>query len=243
MTSHVAGVDGCRAGWITVVRSRASPSDAALTLLPTFQDVLSHTHHCATVAVDIPIGFPEHCGIGGRPADIAARANLGARQSAVFAVPSRRAVAEHDYRRACDAAFATSTPPRKISKQTFFLFPKMREVDALMTPALQSRVIECHPELAFWALNGERALDEPKKVKSRPYEPGLELRRRLLRNAGYDPTLWRSATLRARDAGPDDILDALANSWSAARIADGKGRRFPASPDRDARGLAMAIWC
>ena len=33
-----------------------------------------------------------------------------------------------------------SEPPRKVSKQCFNLFPKMREVDEQMTPALQERV-------------------------------------------------------------------------------------------------------
>ena len=50
-------------------------------------------------------------------------------------------------------------------------------------------MFEVHPELAFWRLNGERALTEPKKIKSRPYEPGLALRRRLLIAAGLAETM------------------------------------------------------
>ena len=40
-----------------------------------------------------------------------------------------------------------------------------------------------------------RALDEPKKVKSRPYDPGLALRRRLLIAAGFP-----AAIVEAKDA-------------------------------------------
>ena len=144
---------------------------------------------------------------------------------------------------ACATAFATSDPPRKVSKQCFNLFPKIREIDALMNPQLQTRVHETHPEVAFWALNGERPLDEPKKVKSRPHEPGQALRRGLLAAAGYDPEFLRdTSAFRAREAGPDDLLDAAVCAWSAARIANGHGRRFPAAPSLDAKGLRMEIW-
>jgi predicted RNase H-like nuclease len=239
----VAGVDGCRSGWLVVLRPLTEPGGAMARLVASFADVLAMPENPAAIAIDIPIGLPERFGIGGRLADAAARANLGARQSAVFAVPSRAAVSALDYSDACAAALRTSEPPRKVSKQTFNLFPKIREVDALMTPALQARVVECHPELAFWAMAGERPLSEPKKVKSRPFEPGLALRRELLMAADYARELLSSQPFRSAEAGPDDLLDAAACSWTAARLAQGLARSFPAQPDFDARGLAMAIWC
>ncbi len=58
----------------------------------------------------------------------------------MFAVPARAAVAQSDYRQACDVALALSDPPRKISKQTFNIFPKIREVDGAITPEMQRRV-------------------------------------------------------------------------------------------------------
>jgi predicted RNase H-like nuclease len=105
-------------------------------------------------------------------------------------------------------------------------------------------VFEAHPEVAFWRLNGERPLDEPKKVKGRPYEPGLALRRRLLIAAGLpghavDAKPPRDAGIRA---GPDDLLDALACAAIARRIHDGTARPFPDPPQYDAHGLPMAIW-
>jgi predicted RNase H-like nuclease len=238
----VAGVDGCRSGWLAVVRPLASPLEAQARLLATFVEVLNLPETPRVIAIDIPIGLPDMATVGGRGADIAARARLGARQSAVFAVPARAVLMETDYHTACAVAFANSDPPRRLSKQTFNLFPKMRDVDALMTPAQQERVVECHPELAFWALNGERPLDEPKKVKSRPHPPGLGLRRRLLARAGYDSAFLKAARFKTADAGPDDLLDACACSWSAARIARGGGARFPTNPPVDAKGLRMEIW-
>jgi predicted RNase H-like nuclease len=166
---------------------------------------------------------------------------LGQRQSSVFSVPSRAAIEAGEYRDACRLALATSDPPRAVSKQLFMIAPKIREVDALLRGkrALIGRVFEVHPEVAFWRLNGERALAEPKKVKGRPYEPGLALRRELLTSAGI-PGEALAAVLTG--AGADDVLDALAGAVVARRLHAGTARSFPDPPPRDAFGLPMAIW-
>lgn len=238
----VAGIDGCRGGWIGVLRPLSDPRAAILRFEPHFAAILNWPEEPVAIAVDIPIGLPERSGLGGRLCDVEARKLLGARQSAVFSVPSRQAVAATDYAAACAVALKTSEPPRKVSKQTFNLFAKIREVDAVMTPDLQDRIVECHPERAFVELNGGLALTEPKKVKSQPYGPGLELRRALLIAAGYDPALLRKHELKRALCGGDDILDAAINSWTAARIASRRAGRVPADPPRDARGLRMEIW-
>ncbi len=242
MSGWVAGIDGCPAGWIGVMHQLGKPEDARLVAFATFVDILELTPRLDTIAIDIPIGLPDHVGAGGRVADKAARAVLGRRQSAVFAVPSRSAVMCEDYREACAAALETSTPPRQVSKQAFNIFPKIREVDRAMTPALQSRVFETHPEVAFWALNGRRPLALPKKVKSRPNPPGLAYRRDLLRSVGYTDSILTNQEFLRTKVGPDDILDAAVNAWSAGRIATQTGCRFPDDPRTDARGLRMEIW-
>jgi predicted RNase H-like nuclease len=239
----IVGVDGCRAGWLVVWLPAGRLSKAKVTIEATFAQVLTAAGGNAFVAVDMPIGLPERSGRGGRDCDVAARANLGARQSSLFAVPARAAVYAEDYASACQVALAHSDPPRQVSKQCFHLFPKIREVDGIMTADLQSRVVECHPELAFWRLNGGHPLALPKKVKSQNYLPGLQLRQTLLRNAGFSPDLLeKPPTVRAH-AGLDDLLDACACAASALRIAAGDGRCFPSRPQRDAKGLRMEIWC
>lgn len=239
----VAGVDGCPGGWLAVLKSVDEPTKVRWRILDGFAAVLALREQPALIAVDIPIGLADRAGVGGRACDVEARARLGQRQSSVFAVPARSAVLCPDYREACAVALRHSDPPRKVSKQTFNLFPKIREVDALMSSHLQARVIECHPELAFWALNGCRPLEEPKKVKSRPYAPGLALRRGLLSAAGFPITFLELRDVPATLAGPDDLLDAAACAWSAGRIAQGYGQRFPARPECDAKGLRMEVWC
>jgi predicted RNase H-like nuclease len=107
-------------------------------------------------------------------------------------------------------------------------------------PDLAERVFEVHPEVAFWRLNGGRALTEPKKVRSRPYEPGLALRRGLLVAAGLPADIVNAAP--PRGAAADDLLDALACVAVARRIFAGLAEPFPNPPRRDKYGLRMAIW-
>lgn len=237
----VAGADGCPAGWLVVLLDLSGLTAPSARIVSSFADILALAEVPKVIAIDMPIGLPERTTIGGRAPDIEARKVLGPRQSSVFAVPSRAAVMAVDYGEACAVALATSDPPRKISKQAFQLFRRIREIDALMTPALQARVFECHPEVAFWAMAGEQALGEPKKVKSRPHPAGLTLRRGLLERAGFPRSFLEATTFRASAAGPDDLLDACACAWSAARILAGAARTFPASPPLDPRGLRQEI--
>jgi predicted RNase H-like nuclease len=108
-------------------------------------------------------------------------------------------------------------------------------------PELVARTYEVHPELAFWALNGRQALDQPKKVKGAPYGPGMALRRELLARSGLLPESLIHAP-PPRGAAQDDLLDALAGLTVALDIARGGGQPFPDPPSRDAHGLPVAIW-
>src|SRR5690349_7279641 len=204
----LAGIDGCPSGWI-VAFACADLSEVRVRLVARFIDVAVAPEAPEVIAIDIPIGLPERAGYGGRAAENAVRPLLGARQSSVFSVPSRAAIAATDYREACRIALATSDPPRKVSKQLFNIAPRIRELDeALREADAAARVFEVHPELAFWRLNGGCALTEPKKVKSRPYEPGLALRRSLLLAAGFADAVLQGPA--PKTAAADDLLDALA---------------------------------
>jgi predicted RNase H-like nuclease len=237
----LAGVDGCTGGWIAAF-VHPDGGETQIRIVPRFADVVAAPESPAVIAVDMPVGLPERTGLGGRAAENAVRPLLGARQSSVFSVPSRTAIYAGGYAEACARASETSHPPRKISKQLFNIAPRIREIDMLLRafPAAASRVFEVHPEVAFWRLNGGRALDEPKKVKSRPYEPGLALRRGLLIAAGLPHETVNASP--PKGAGPDDLLDALACAAVARRLHRGEAQPLPDPPPRDAFGLAMAIW-
>jgi predicted RNase H-like nuclease len=244
MAYAAVGVDGCPAGWIAVFRESDGAAGAPkVAVFARFSDILSEAGP-AIVAVDMPIGLPDRVTGGGRGPEQALRPHLGARQSSVFAIPARAAIYATDYAAACASALAGSDPPRKVSRQAFNLFPKIREIDEILRalgPEGASRVHESHPEGAFMVMNGGRPLTHPKKVKSRPFEPGLEERRALLARHGLAGSCL--AGPGPRGAGIDDLLDACACSVTALRILRGEARRFPATePGRDAFGLPMAIW-
>jgi threonine dehydratase len=238
----VAGVDGCPAGWIAVLMRLDDRNAHHVRTAPNLAEIVDAPERPAIIGVDMPIGLPEWTDGSGRLPERLVRSLLGERQSSVFAIPSRRAVHTESYGDACTIAASTSDPPRKVSRQGFNIFPKIREIDALLRarPDLILKIYEVHPEVAFWAMNGEKALSEPKKVKGRPYEPGLALRRDLLRAAGLPDYLIEAPP--PRGAAADDLLDALAGLTVALDIARGGGRSFPDPPGRDAHGLPVAIW-
>lgn len=233
---RVAGVDGCRGGWVI---AHLEAGRVVFEIVPEFRAVLSATRDADMVAVDMPIGLPERVGLGGRCPDAAARHVLGKRSSSVFSIPARAAVYGADYDAARAIALKHSDPPRSVAKQCYCIFPKVREIDALLTPALQARVVETHPEVAFWAMNDETSLALPKRVKSKPFPEGLTLRRTLLAKAGVG--LGDFAVQRGIVA-EDDFIDAAACAVAARRVAQGVARRFPDDPRHDARGLRMEIW-
>jgi len=237
----LAGVDGCRTGWVAAF-VRPTGEESRVRVVPRFADVLAAPEAPAVVAIDMPIGLPDRIGPDGRGPERAIRPLLGARQSSVFSVPPRAAVYADDFAAACAAALAASAPPRRVSKQLFMIAPKIREIDAVLRadPTLVRRVYEVHPELAFWRLNGGRALDQPKKVKGVCHEPGLELRRSLLAAGGFAASVVMSAP--PKGGGADDLLDALACAAVARRLHAGTARPFPDPPGRDAHGLPVAIW-
>lgn len=241
----IAGADGCAAGWIAVWSDADGTGRPTVGVFAALDHLLAALGDLAMLAIDMPIGLPERIGPGGRGPEAALRPLLGARQSSVFSVPSRAAVYCEDYRDACSAALATSDPPRKVSKQCFHLFPRIREVDALLRAdarptGLAGLIRESHPEGAFMMMNGGRPLAHPKKVKSRAHDPGLAERRALLASAGLAPAVLASAP--PRGAGADDLLDACACLVVAGRILRGEALSFPAQPGRDAHGIPIAIW-
>ncbi|EFO33359.1 nudix hydrolase [Roseibium sp. TrichSKD4] len=236
----VTGVDGCKAGWIAYMRQIGITGTEQVAVFPDFAALLSHVPHLSIIAVDMPIGLPDRVGLGGRGPEQAARKHLGMRQSSVFSVPSRSAVYAEEYAEACARALESSDPPRKVSKQCFYLFPKIREIDGLMSPDLEARVFEVHPELAFWRLNCEREMGLPKKVKGRANPEGLDQRQALLMHHGLSKEVLTQKP--PRGAGRDDLLDAAVNSLIAERILTGQAEPFPKDFSRDSKGLRAAIW-
>jgi predicted RNase H-like nuclease len=232
---ELIGVDGCRGGWV-VAASDGMLSRLRFTVVDDLAPVIAGAEESpALVAIDIPIGLRDD---GPRACDLAARRWLGRpRASSVFPAPCRAALAATTYRSAC--GLSRRALGVALTIECFNIVPKIRHVDALMTPGRQAFVREVHPELVFAILSGRgRGLSEPKRT-----EAGERLRRRLLRRMAprFDPGEVRAALGRARVAR-DDVIDAVACLVAAQRIARGRALVLPdGTVEHDARGLRMEI--
>lgn len=222
----IAGVDGCRAGWLAVLDDEAGGT--WVKVYPTFGDLLDS--EARLVIVDIPIGIMSDVP---RIVDGAARVVLGHRASCVFTAPYRPMLAARSHEEACSIREAIDG--KRCSRQAFEIFPKIAEVDSLMTPARQGRVLEGHPEVTFTMMRNGRPLNDKKKSAT-----GHAARLEVL-NAFFPEIAIRAADRRPAGVARDDLLDAYAMLWTARRVAAGAARRFPAplvlGSQRDDRGL------
>jgi predicted RNase H-like nuclease len=228
---QVVGVDGCPGGWVAVAYDTEDRS-LAPRVHRYFADLLAAYPDAACIGVDIPIGLaqgePRRC-------DGLARRVLGPRRSSVFPAPDPRVLTAPTYEEALERS--RSLTGAGISKQAQAIYPKILEVNWTMTPALQGRVVEVHPEVSFWALAGERPMAHHKG------EPEGFAERRELLAAGLETAIPSREEARSlvRPAAADDVLDAIVAAWTARRQAEGEAARLPPDPSVDARGLRMEI--
>lgn len=182
------------------------------------------------LAVDMPIGLTD-TPRPGRTCEGEARALLPKKASSVFPTPCRPALACTTH---AEANAASKKLGVGLNQQTFHLFPKMREIDALMRADKKLRrvVHEAHPELAFARMNGGK----PALSKKRKPE-GFAERLKLLARHGFN---WRPVAVSG--AARDDVLDAMAVCRTAMLIAAGTATRLGPARERDRHGLPMNIW-
>jgi predicted RNase H-like nuclease len=229
----VAGADGCPGGWIAVWTGDRHGH----ALVPTAAALLDVTAHADLLVVDVPIGLSE---AAPRACDVAARRLLGRQGASVFAAPVRPALRASDHRTAHDrtraARAAAGLPEKGISIQAWNLFAKVRDVDAVMTPALQSRVREGHPELGFRLWAGG-------PLPSKKTHDGRAARRALVeRRYGSDALTAARDAYRVRDVAHDDLLDAFACLRIAERALAGDALVLPEGEiETDVKGLRMEI--
>jgi predicted RNase H-like nuclease len=118
------------------------------------------------------------------------------------------------------------------------IVPKLREVDAVMTPGLQKRVMEFHPELVWKRLPG-RVLAPKHGAR------GAVQRLAVLAQHGA-PWLLRVDMDNLPDAvALDDVLDCIVGlpvAYSIAGDPTYKCRLPGSDPPKDERGLRMEIW-
>jgi predicted RNase H-like nuclease len=180
----------------------------------------------AAIAIDMPIGL---AAAGPRACDVEVRRRLGARRASVFPAPIRPVLVASSYAEALELGRAVDG--RGMSKQSFHLLPKVRELDALITPQLQRAVVESHPELCFATMTGTPC-PHPKRTAAGRAERLVALRTPF-------PDIDELLTQPHRGAKSDDVLDAFATAWTARRVVAGTAEHI--GGDLDERGLRMEI--
>lgn len=219
-----------------VAESVANIEDVSFSFVPSVKPLLRQAGPECVIAIDIPIGLPKS---EPRVCDKAARQLLGRpRSSSVFSPPARQALQGDTFR----DAFRMNLKQLNIgiSKQTFFIMPKIREVDALMDRQRQRYIREVHPEVAFAQLNGGRAMLHNKKTFA-----GRSERISTLKKAGVEISEeWLSGKRSSLPPGAvalDDMLDAIACLVTARHIRMGCSRSLGRAGQEDAKGLLMEI--
>ncbi len=224
----VAGVDGCRAGWVAF--KIEVPSLTTSVEVADLREVLGKPPaDLACVGIDIPIGL-----LGGpRACDKAARTLLGQpRGSSVFPAPCREALRAQTYAEA--SLINRHKTTRGLSQQAWGIAPKMKQVDDAITSDCQRWAFEVHPEVCFWALNQRRPMKHNKKTKEGTAERIVLLHR-------VFPQIETRLVNRPRGVGADDLLDAVVAAWTALRWHRSEAECV-CSPEHDEKGLAVTIY-
>ena len=229
VTVPVLGVDGCTAGWVGAVLEPGAPRPRVV-VAPTIAELVSMVRESlgiVVVGIDIPIGLPDNTI---RQADVLARKALPGKTSSIFSTLTRAAYAA-DTRLAADAV-NRGLVGQGAGAQAFALRGKIVEVDAWLRVRPTVTVLEVHPEVSFAVMAGAPILASKKTVEGRAE------RLAALAAAGIP----RPSVLEGQGYAADDVIDACAVAWSAARHTVGLAQPLPDPPERFSDGLEAAIW-
>ena len=229
------GVDGCKAGWFCIAIYPSGEIEwLIITALSELVAVAGDSDH---IFIDIPIGLTD--GVEERLCDKLARGRLGfPRSSSVFHAPVRAVMNASDYEEAKQISLEISGIA--LSKQTWAIVPKIREVDGLMRDSVKARRIvrEVHPEICFWALAGEKPMTHNKKKQKGSGERIAVLEDIRPSVGGEFRQICNS--LPRKKVAPDDILDAMVATITASADPETLWSR-PKQPMRDSCGLPMEM--
>jgi predicted RNase H-like nuclease len=218
------GLDGYSRGWVAV---QIDGARRELRVLGCISELLTMSFDRA--GIDMPIGLPER---GLRDCDLEARMMLRPHASRVF-TGARRGLWDHASHAAANQALKRRGEAG-VSIQLWNLGPKIREIDESITPRLQLRIREAHPELVFLRLNFGRPLPSKKT------EEGIAERMKLLKRERFTE-LKQWIAHKPPGAKADDILDACAVAIAARDFTS--GHVLPRNgAQKDERGLKMQIW-
>jgi len=231
--AKAVGVDGCKAGWFYTVLDGDEFQHGIARSIVELATMFSPED---SVFIDIPIGLVDD-DASGRRCDREARKAIGERRSSVFSAPCWDVLSATSYPQANE--FSEKAIGKKISQQAYAIVPKIREVNLyLLGDGVCPVIREVHPEVCFWALNGNKAMSYPKK-KPEGYAERIHLLKKRLPHV-EDWAEEMLATYKRKDVARDDIPDALV-SMLTAQADPNLLKTLPAFPDKDSRGLPMEM--
>ena len=227
------GVDGCKADWISVCFETEE-----ILVFKNIKQLVSQYQDNFLIFIDIPIGLASaknkirNCEIEAR------KLLISKRKSSIFPVPCRESRNEKNYKEAREINFKVLG--RGISKQTWFIMPKIKELDGFLIDNRSSRsaIKESHPELSFKFLNKSVPLKHSKKTQN-----GIAERLKMLMSYNQRSSeIFKKAlrTYMRKEVAKDDILDAMCLAISA-KLSERSGHNIPANHMTDEFGIEMAI--
>ena len=228
---RIAGIDGAKGGWLCVSGYEDNHKELRLEKFEYFSDIESRDFDL--ILVDIPIGLDIDLKKGGRIVDNLARKSLLANKSSIFNAPSRLVLNAKNYEKANKI---NKSKGMGLSKQSWNLVKKIREVDSYIKKKNEIMIFESHPDIIFQTMKKGKVHSKKKD------EDGIIERKNLLEKNGFSRTFIEKNLFKKDNFyKQDDFLDACSLFWSANRVALNKEIRIPNNKIVDIDGIVMQI--
>lgn len=227
----VAGVDGSKGGWVCVSGNLNSNDNTKFDIFNHFEEIIEKKF--SLILVDMPIGLDEELMKGGRVVDREARGMLLKNKSSIFNPPSRLALKAKDYQ---EANKINKEQGMGLSKQSWFLFKKIKEIDTILEIKNRPEIFESHPELVFQVMKGG-AIETKKNTQE-----GLKERIDILKENGFDKEFIEKFINKKNSFYKnDDFIDSCSLFWSAKRVVKNNEIQIPNKIIKDKKGIIMQM--
>ena len=227
----IAGIDGSKGGWVCVSGYENNFRKLKFEKLEKFHDIKLKDFNL--VLVDIPIGLDIDLKKGGRIVDKLARKELLTNKSSIFNAPSRLVLDAKNYE---EANKINKSKGMGLSKQSWNLVKKIKEVDEYIRNSNKTIIFESHPEIIFQIMKRDKVSSKKKNKE------GIIERRNLLVKSGFDKVfLERNLSAKDNFYKQDDFIDACSLFWSANRAIANSEVKIPNDTVLDSEGIIMQI--
>lgn len=232
MHSAFVGVDGCKGGWLACINIQGQ---VTFRIEKQLANLVASLPPKSLILIDMPIGFADAASPD-RQCDKLARAALKPhRTSSVFPVPCRAAVYADSFENACE--LNRKELGKGLSKQSWAICPKIRELDAVVRSQRHVDIRESHPEVVFakW--------QQAPMLQHKATPEGHNERIAVLEQLA--PT-WLEVlqtalrSLPRKTATKDDVVDAFALMLAASNPQ--QLRALPEQQDPEDSGISRQIW-